>query len=107
VQTDTPFILQGYRYYDGARLTNADRAAEYQIIEVRSGQHAIIDPAVHPDVPAARLEAEFAVGTWFDVFDYGVGDEVLWPNTVSVSRINEHAYDVTSTDRCRLNLPKG
>ena len=107
VHTDTPFILQGYRYYDGARLVNADRTAEYRIIEVRSGQHAIIDPEVNPDAPAARLEAEFPAGTWFDVYDYGVGDEVLWPNTVSVSRINPHAYDVTATGTFAVSLPKG
>jgi hypothetical protein len=106
VQTDTEFALDNWRYYHGARLVNADRTAEYRIIEVRSAQHAIIDQEVHPDARAATLEAEFPVATWFDVYDYGVGDEVVWPHKVSVKQMNAHTYDITATDSFKLILPE-
>src|SRR5207245_11261044 len=38
VQTSTPFTLQRFRYYHGARLVNADRTAEYRLIDVRDRQ---------------------------------------------------------------------
>ncbi len=106
VKTGTPFVLQGWRYYHGARLVNADRTAEYQIIEVRSGNHAVIDPQVHPEVPAEKLAAEFPAGTWFDVYDYGVGDEVVWPQTASVTEVGQATYKVTATGKVTLSLPK-
>ncbi len=106
VKTGTPFVLQGWRYYHGARLVNADRTAEYQIIEVRSGNHAVIDPQVHPEAPAEKLAAEFPVGTWFDVYDYGVGDEVVWPQTASVTEVGQATYKVTATGKVTLSLPK-
>ncbi len=76
VKTDTPFPLERYRYYHGARLVNAAGDAEYRIIEVRSGKHAIINAQVHPEATAETLAAEFPVGSWFDVYDYGVGDGI-------------------------------
>jgi hypothetical protein len=63
VETDTPFILNHYRYYDGARVVNAERTAEYRIIDVRGG--ALIDSQSHPECPAEKLHAEFPVGSWF------------------------------------------
>ena len=85
VKTDTAFPLHRYRYYHGARLLNADRSAECRIIEVRSGKHAIIDPQAHPECSAETLATEFPVNSWFDVYDYGVGDEVIWPHAVSAT----------------------
>ncbi len=104
VQTSTPFILGRYRYYHGARLVNADRTAEYRIIGVRN--QAVIDPQVHPEAPAEKLATEFPVGTWFDVYDYGVGDEVVCPGVVSVTQLGPTAYKVTAADRADLRLPK-
>ena len=43
VASATPFTLQGYGYYEGARLVNAEGDAEYRINKVRSGQGAMID----------------------------------------------------------------
>jgi hypothetical protein len=83
VLTSTPFQFSRLRYYHGARLVNADGTAEYRIIDVRD--RAIIDPEAHPEVPAGKLQAEFPLDSWFDVYDYGVGDEVVFPNVASVT----------------------
>ncbi len=105
VRTDSPFILGRYRYYHGARLVNAERTAEYRIIDVRGD--ATIDPATHPECPAQQLELEFPVGSWFDVYDYGVGDEIVWPQTVSVSQAGPATYKVVAPDAVTVMLPKG
>lgn len=106
VKTGTPFVLHGWRYYHGARLVNAARDAEYRLIDVRHGNYAIIDPEVHPEAVADKLAAEFPAGTWFDVYDYGVGDEVIWPQTVSVKRLSAAAYRVNTSGRANVSLPK-
>jgi len=46
---------------------------------------AIVDAEAHPECPAEKLEQEFPVDSWFDVYDYGVGDEVIWPHVVGVA----------------------
>jgi len=107
VLTDTPFRLQGYEYYEGARLTNADGTAEYRINEVRSGVAAMIDAALHPEATPDRLATEFAEGTWFNVYDCGIGDEVVWPYAISVERTGEGAYRVTAPVEVRVSLPEG
>ena len=85
VKTATPFALSGYRYYHGARLVNAERTAEYRIVDVRGS--AIVDAEAHPECPVEKLEQEFPVDSWFEVYDYGIGDEVIWPQAVSVSEV--------------------
>jgi len=104
VKTATPFRLSRWRYYHGARLVNADRTAEYRLIGVRD--QAIIDSQVHPECPAEKLEAEFPVGTWFDVYDYGVGDEVVWPQAANVTQVSPATYKVTATGAVTLSLPQ-
>jgi len=86
VSSATPFALRGFRYYHGARLVNAARTAEYRLNGVHGD--AFIDPAAHADATADRLEAEFPLGTWFDVYDYGAGDEVVWPHAAAVSEVH-------------------
>jgi len=83
VKSDTPFQLRGYRYYDGARVVSAARTAEYRISGISGG--AFVDPKVHAKAPADKLAEEFPVGTWFGVYDYGVGDELVFPNVASVT----------------------
>jgi hypothetical protein len=107
VQTSTPFPLHRYRYYHGARLINADRTAEYRLDDVRDKKAAIIDRQAHPDADEERLAREFLTGTWFDVYDYGIGDEVVWPYTVSVTRVEPGVYRVTAPVPVRVALPKG
>ena len=107
VKTPTPFVLQGFRYYLGARLVNADRTAEYRITEVASGNAALIDPEIHPEATADRLAREFPEGSWFEVYDYGVGDEVVCPHVASVTRIGPTTYQVTTTGKVTLRLPAG
>ncbi|NQT12013.1 MAG: hypothetical protein HQ582_04660, partial [Planctomycetes bacterium] len=97
VQSATPFTLQGYGYYDGARLVNSEGSVEYRIHEVRSGRGAMIDRGTHPDAKADKLAAEFSSQSWFDVYDYGVGDEVVWPYAVSVTFNADGAHQVTSS----------
>ena len=103
VASSTRFNLRGYRYYQGARVVNAERTAEYRILGVAGG--AVIDTEAHPDVTAEKLGAEFPVGTWFDVYDYGVGDEVVWPLVVSVTQVSSTTYRVTASGDATLALP--
>jgi len=107
VKTPTPFALQSYRYYHGARLVNKQRTAEYRIVEARNGTAAIIDAAAHPEAKAGKLAGEFANGDWFDIYDFGVGDEVVWPYSVSVVRTAPGVYQVTAPVKVELHLPEG
>jgi oligo-alginate lyase len=79
ILTDTRFYVGGFRYYHGARLTNAAGSAEYFAADVVNKKYAQIDPVFHPSVDGAKLAGEFPVGSWFEIYDYGVGDEVAWP----------------------------
>ncbi|MGI5819510.1 MAG: hypothetical protein ACOX9R_15580 [Armatimonadota bacterium] len=105
VLTRTPFQLQRFGYYDGARIRNADGSAEYRINEVRSGTFAMIDHEQHPEATAERLASEFAEGTWFEVFDYGVGDQVRWPMAVSIMQRSPHTWDMRTGAGARVSLP--
>ena len=107
VRTGTEFRLQRFGYYEGARLVNAEGTAEYRINEVRSGKAAMIDPTEHPEATADKLGGEFLEGTWFNVYDYGVGDEIVWPYAVSVTRAGDYAYRVTSPVPVTISLPEG
>jgi hypothetical protein len=107
IQTPTAFPLQCYRYYHGARITTAARSAEYRLLDVRSANAAFIDPAISPEAKATRLQAEFPNDTWFEVYDYGVGDEVVWPYAVSVTRMQPGVYRVTAPVPVRVALPEG
>jgi len=105
VKTAIPFRLQGFRYYLGARLVNADRTAEYCITEVRSGDAAMIDEESHPEAKAGKLAEEFPQDSWFEVYDYGVGDEVIWPHTASITRVGPTKYQLKSTSEVTVQLP--
>lgn len=107
VKTDSPFSLQSYAYYEGAHLVNAARDAEYRLVEVRSANAALIDREACPNATAAELAKQFPTGSWFEVYDYGVGDEVIWPYTVSVKRLSSGVYEVKSPVPVTLNLPDG
>ncbi len=107
VQTDTPFPLQGYRYYHGSRLVNAARTAEYPLIEVKNESAALINSGAAPDAKADRLAAEFPRGSWFDVYDYGVGDEVIYPHRASLTLAGPNAYTVVSSAKATVKLPAG
>lgn len=109
VSTDTPFILQGYGYYDGARLVNADGTAEYRVNQIRSGRNVMIDRRVHPEARSERLTAEFPKQSWFEVYDYGVGDEISWPYSVSVTFEHDGSHRVESSapsDEVTLRAPQ-
>jgi oligo-alginate lyase len=105
IQTDTPFQLTNYRYYHGARVVNAAGTAEYKVIECRGGVY--LDQISHPDAKEAKLAADFPKGSWFAVYDYGVGDEVVWPYSVSVARKSGNVYQIASPVPVTVNLPTG
>jgi hypothetical protein len=48
---------------------------------------------------------EFPKDTWFDVYDYGLGDEVVWPHRVSLVRTGEKTYGATGTGKFAVALP--
>ncbi len=103
--TATPFKLRGYRYYHGARLVNAEGSAEYQLAGIASEHFALIDADVHPQVDPEHLGTQFPQGSWFEVYDYGVGDEVVWPKPVSVSLVRPGVYRVTAPGEVAITLP--
>ncbi len=96
IQTGTPFTLQRFRYYHGARVTNADRTVEYRIVEARSKQAVILDSKLHPEAKAEKLGREFPKDSWFEIYDYGVGDEVVWPYTVGITLGGDGKYRISS-----------
>jgi hypothetical protein len=107
VKTDTPFTLQGFRYYHGARLVNADGKCEYRIVDARTGRYVILDGRRHPDVKAARLAQEFPVDSQFTIYDYGVGDKLRWPYAVSLQLREPGRWTLTSPVPAEVRLPKG
>ena len=109
VATSTPFILQGHGYYDGARLANSNGTAEYRINQVRSARDVMIDRLTHPEAKADKLAAEFPPQTWFNIYDYGVGDEVSYPHTVTVTFNPHGSHHVDSsapTSDVTVRLPQ-
>ncbi len=86
VRSEADFTLAGFRYYHGARIANAGRSAEYRLAGIVNGRGALVDPAANPGLTPARLAGQFPQGTWFDVYDYGVGDAVEWWMTSVVAR---------------------
>ncbi len=107
VLTSTPIPLQRFRYYHGARLTNAERNVEYRIVDVRSESAVFIDAKTHADATAAKLAGQFPKESWFDIYDYGVGDEVIWPYTASVTLVSPGRYRVTAPVPVHVSLPEG
>ncbi|MGD9494863.1 MAG: hypothetical protein AB7Y46_01005 [Armatimonadota bacterium] len=105
VLTDTPFNLHRFGYYDGAHIINADGSACYRINEVRSGAFALIDPVAHPEASAERLAGEFAEDTWFEVYDYWVGDQVVWPMVVSARLTGASTWDMSTGGSVQVRLP--
>jgi len=104
VRTSSEFRLAGWRYYHGARLVNQAGTAEYRLLDVK--REAAIDRAAHPEARAARLAEEFPAGTWFEVWDYGVGDEVEWHYVLSVRREESGRYTVDSPVKANVKLPR-
>ena len=107
ILTSTPFTLQRYRYYHGARVTNADGSAEYRILDARSRKAVILNAEAHPDAKADKLVQEFPKDPWFEIHDYGVGDEVVWPYSVSVTLDQPGQYRVVAPVPVRAELPEG
>ncbi len=105
ILTATPFALRGYRYYHGARIVNAARTAEYRLAGI--AEFALLDATAQPEISAGRLAAEFPKDSWFDVYDYGVGDEVLALNAVRVSRGGPDGYEVHAAGKFATVLPTG
>jgi len=84
VATSISFALRGYRYYHDAHLVNAAQMAEYRLNGIH-GQ-VFVDGVEHPDAKSGKLKAEFPLDTWIDIYDYGIGDEVVWLLAAAVPR---------------------
>lgn len=107
VTTDTPFPLQRFRYYHGARLISADGQSEYRILDARSKQAVILDAARHPEAKADALARQFPAGAQFAIYDYGVGDEVSWPYAASLTLRAPGQWELTAPVPAEADLPKG
>ncbi|NOX52851.1 MAG: hypothetical protein GXP27_00120 [Planctomycetes bacterium] len=107
VQTDTPFTLQGYRYYHGARIVGPDGRTEYRILGVRSRRAVFLDTQRHPEATADQLARDFPQGSWFAIYDYGVGDEIVWPYAVSLTLETPGHYRLTAPVPVTVQLPEG
>ncbi len=105
VLTGTPFVLHGHGYYEGARLINAAGTTDYRLAEVRHATAAHLDADACPTAKKDQLAKEFPVGSWFTVYDYGVGDEVIWPYAVSVARQADGSYQVTAPVEVKVVVP--
>jgi len=105
IRTDTSFTLQRFRYYHGARAASGNGSAEYRIVDVRSAKAVFLDGSVHPDAHAAKLATDFPAGSWFEIYDYGVGDEVVWPFAVSVTLQPSGEYRITAPVDVKADLP--
>jgi hypothetical protein len=105
LQTDSPFSLQRFRYYHGARVANPAGSAEYRILDARSAKAVFLDGIAHPAAKAEKLANEFPTGSWFEIYDYGVGDEVVWPYTASVTLEPSGQYRVTAPIPVKADLP--
>ena len=55
--------------------------------------------------PPENLAAQFPRGSWFEVYDYGVGDGVVWPTTVSVSLVRAGVYRVVTAGEVAVTVP--
>jgi len=86
-------------------VTNADHSAEYRIVEARSKQAIILDAKLHPEAKAEKLVGEFPKDSWFEIYDYGVGDEVVWPYTVRISLDQAGQYRISSPVPVKAELP--
>lgn len=107
VKTDTPFTLGHFRYYHGARLLSADGQHEYRIDDAHSNRYVILDSRRHPHADAARLAREFPAGLQFTIYDYGVGDELRWPYTASLTLRAPGHWQLTSPAPVETELPEG
>jgi hypothetical protein len=107
VTTDTPFTLQRFRYYHGARLVSADGQHEYRILDARGKVAVILDAQRHTEAKKARLASEFPAGTQFAIYDYGVGDELSWPYAVNVTLDASGQWKVKSSVPVEAQLPTG
>jgi hypothetical protein len=107
ILTNTPFPLHHFRYYHGARLVNASQTSEYHLIEVRDKKAAIIDHGMHPEAVKSKLASEFPADSWFEVYDYGAGDDVVWPYSVGMVRVADDTYRVDSPVKAHVSVPAG
>ena len=70
----------------------------------------MIDRGEHPQATAEKLAGEFAAQSWFDIYDYGVGDEVVLPYAVSLAFNADGTHRVTSqapSDLVSVRSPTG
>lgn len=105
VLTDTPFTLQGFRYYHGARLASADGRHEYRILDARSKVAVVVDAQCRPEATKSRLANDFPAGSRFSIYDYGVGDEVVWPYAVSLTRQPSGQWQLVAPVPVETELP--
>jgi hypothetical protein len=105
VLTSTSFPLHRVRYYHGARLLNSDNSNEYRLTEVRDKEAALIDPDYHKGVAASKLASDFPIGSWFQVYDYGLGDEVVWPYTVSLTEVGPRLMRILAPIPVQITVP--
>lgn len=107
VLSDTRFPLQGFRYYHGARIVAETGGEELFLEEIRDREGAWIDTDRHSGLDAAALERRFPRGSWFRVYDYGVGDELVWTLQACLTRAADGRYSLVSTGAAEASLPEG
>jgi hypothetical protein len=111
VETSTLFPLahihgHGFRYYHGARLTDATGRREYRVADLRrpdpeSPYRVYLDPDAHPGLTTSKLRRAFAPKgreAVFHLWDFGVGDRLRLPATAVVT-FSEQGHEV------RANVP--
>jgi hypothetical protein len=84
VLTDTHFPLRGCRYYHGARVAPASGSAEFPVAGIQSGGFVLLGSEGAALPAKADLEQAFPAGSWFSLYDYGVGDWLEWTHVATM-----------------------
>jgi hypothetical protein len=107
VLSDARFPLQGFRYYHGARIVPEAGGEDLAVEEIRDRDGVFLEADRHGGMAASELERRFPRGSWFRIYDYGVGDELVWTLQSSLARVGDGIYRLSSTGVPEAVLPQG
>lgn len=88
-------------------MCDVEELIAVHIHSISSKPQSSNDKNAAPDAKADQLASQFPNGSWFEVYDYGVGDDVIWPYSVSVVLSEDGTYQIKSPVPVKISLPKG
>ena len=100
----------GISVYVGSRIEDESGKVSLLVKGVRSDgkpedvqYDVVLDPNTKP--AADKLAKMLPAGTVFNLYDYGVGDQVTIPCVMSLSTNEDGTYSLAATDDVTVNLP--